>query len=110
MKKSSQKMEIEKRIGFLETQQKNDIIALKNQLEYSYQKMQPTHYISNFIQDTFLQPNALKSSIIKTLASGAGSWVIKKILVGKNKSISKKILGSLIQLFSYKILNNYINK
>lgn len=110
MKKSSRKFELQKRIEYLEAKQISELNALKNQIEYSYESVKPTHFISNFMKDTFLKPKNLKSSIIKTLASGAGSLIIKKLLVGKNKSIPKKVLGNLIQLFSYKILNNYINK
>lgn len=110
MKKNSRKIELQKRIEDLETKKISELNALKNQLEYSYKSIQPTHFISNFIEDTFLKPKYFKSSIVKTLASGAGSFIISKLLVGKNKSIPKKVLSSLIQLFSYKILNNYINK
>lgn len=108
MKKSSRKIELQKRIKLLETKQISELNALKNQLEYSYESIKPTHFISNFIEDTLFKPNFLKSKIVKIFASGAGSLIIKNVLVGKNKSIPKKVLGSLIQLFSYKILNNYI--
>lgn len=110
MKKSSLKSELLYQIEILEAKQKQDLFALKYQLEDTYENLKPIHLIKDFFEDTFLKPSSLKNSFFKSLISGAGSLLLKKTVVGKTNSLWGTIFGNIFQFISYKVLNKYINK
>lgn len=100
---------LEKRIAQLETQQRRELIALKEQLEVTYESLKPIHLISNFIENS-LGNKKVKQSLLKTGVSSSLSFLISKILFKKSKNLLSYITSTAIQSVLSKVIVKIISK
>lgn len=98
---------LEERIEQIKLQQQHDFIALKEQLETTYESLNPVHVFSDLIENSFGN-SKLKSTLLKTGLSSAASFLISKFLFKNSKSLLGNLTSTAIQTTTYKLVQNLL--
>ena len=83
-------------IQFLEIEQMEKRIQLKEQFYITYESLKPINLIKSTLKELFTSPNLI-DNIIGTSLGIASGYLSKKIVIGASHNIFRKLLGSLLE-------------
>ena len=96
-------LELEAKIQALQIEQQNDLLALKNELNITYNALRPSQLLNRAIADLKEEPQTT-NNLLQAVMGIAGGYLSKKLIVGKSEGIFKKILGYAIQYLTTKLI------
>jgi hypothetical protein len=88
---------LEAAIEQLEAQQKEDLRAIKADLDDAYESLKPVHVVKTLVSEIFHSPEVKKSVFQSALGYGAG-LLAKKFVAGNSRNPFKRMLGYFTQL------------
>lgn len=88
---------LEAAIQQLEAQQKEDLRAIKADLDDAYESLKPVHVVKTLVSEIFHSPEVKKSIFQSALGYGAG-LLAKKFVAGNSRNPFKRMLGYFAQL------------
>lgn len=91
----------------LKLKKDRDFLALKLQLEQSYEELRPSRIVKRIFVDLKEEPK-LKESALKSVLVLAGGYLSKRLLIGKSNSFLKSIMGYLVQIGATKLISNKV--
>ncbi|MEZ4787026.1 MAG: hypothetical protein R2790_03885 [Flavobacterium haoranii] len=107
MKKSNIEI-LENRIMELEAKQKNDLLALKNEIEITYESLKPIHLITDFFENNLISKKILKSNLFKVGLSSIGSYLLKKTILKKSNSFIRILSANALQKVSSSLIQTFL--
>lgn len=99
---------LDEAIAYLEEQKKIDFIALKTQVNNTYESLKPVNIINQTLSD-LRSKNEVKENIIASMISVSGGYLSKKLIMGNSKSVFKKIIGYVIQYGITNFISRKVN-
>jgi hypothetical protein len=88
---------LEAAIEQLEAQQKEDLRAIKVDLDDAYESLKPQHVVKTLVSEIFHSPEVKQSIFQSALGYGAG-LLAKRFIVGGSHNPFKRMLGYFAQL------------
>ena len=88
---------LEAAIEQLESQQKEDLRAIKADLDDAYESLKPVHVVKTLVSEIFHSPEVKKSIFQSALGFGAG-LLARKFVAGNSHNPFKRMLGYFTQL------------
>lgn len=82
-------------IRLLKIKQAKEIALLKEQLQLSYESVQPVNIIKTALHEVVTSPQ-IKNNLLQHLQVWAAEYLSKKIIAGKHPGMFRKVLGIVV--------------
>ena len=96
MKPQNQTDALNKAIILLQHKQTQELIALKEQLQLSYETLKPINLIKNILHEVALSPD-IKNNLVNNIIGLTTGYLSKKVLVGASHNPIKRVFGTVMQ-------------
>ena len=96
MKPQNQTDALNKAISLLQHKQTQELIALKEQLQLSYETLKPINLIKNTLHEVALSPD-INNILVNNIIGLTTGYLSKKVLVGASHNPIKRVFGTVMQ-------------
>lgn len=96
MKPQNQTDALNKAISLLQHKQTQELIALKEQLQLSYETLKPINLIKKTLHEVALSPD-IKNNLVNNIIGLTTGYLSKKVLVGASHNPIKRVFGTVMQ-------------
>ena len=89
--------ELKEEIAFRQSQQAQDLLALKAEAKKAYSSLKPVNFINDTLKDLSSSPEFKGNLMNSTIGIGAG-FITRKLILGATHNPIKQFLGTLLQM------------